>query len=93
MLRPTFFTAGFVFTLLAHSSVAAEPTLSQLDYSGSPQAVEALDRELYAAGTDPVKLAVIEQRLLAGLRARDTTYAARQVLCQRLGWVLGLAPE
>ena len=93
MLRPTFFTAGFVFTLLAHSSVAAEPTLSQLDYSGSPQAVEALDRELYAAGTDPVKLAVIEQRLLAGLRARDTTYAARQVLCQRLGWVLGLAPK
>jgi hypothetical protein len=93
MLRPTFFTAGFVFTLLAHSSVAAEPTLSQLDYSGSPQAVEALDRELYAAGTDPVKLAVIEQRLLASLRARDTTYAARQVLCQRLGWVLGLAPE
>lgn len=93
MLRPTFFTAGFVFTLLAHSSVAAEPTLSQLDYSGSPQAVEALDRELYAAGTDPVKLAVIEQRLLVGLRARDTTYAARQVLCQRLGWVLGLAPE
>lgn len=93
MLRPTFFIAGFVFTLLAHSSVAAEPTLSQLDYSGSPQAVEALDRELYAAGTDPVKLAVIEQRLLAGLRARDTTYAARQVLCQRLGWVLGLAPE
>jgi hypothetical protein len=93
MLRPTFFIAGFVFTLLAHSSVAAEPTLSQLDYSGSPQAVEALDRELYAAGTDPVKLAVIEQRLLVGLRARDTTYAARQVLCQRLGWVLGLAPE
>jgi HEAT repeat protein len=93
MLRPTFFTAGFVFTLLAHSSVAAEPTLSQLDYSGSPQAVEALDRELYAAGTDPVKLAVIEQRLLVGLRARDTTYAARQVLCQRLGWVLGLAPK
>ena len=93
MLRPTFFTAGFVFTLIAHSSFAAEPTLSQLDYSGSPQAVEALDRELYAAGTDPVKLAVIEQRLLAGLRARDTTYAARQVLCQRLGWVLGLTPE
>jgi hypothetical protein len=93
MLRPAFSTAGFVFTLLAHSSVAAEPTLSQLDYSGSPQAVEALDRELYAAGTDPVKLAVIEQRLLVGLRARDTTYAARQVLCQRLGWVLGLAPE
>jgi HEAT repeat protein len=40
-----------------------------------------------------VKLAVIEQRLLVGLRARDTTYAARQVLCQRLGWVLGLAPK
>ncbi len=93
MLRPAFFTASFAFTLIVHSSIAAEPTLSQLDYSGSPQAVEALDRELYAAGTDPVKLAVIEQRLLAGLRARDTTYAARQVLCQRLGWVLGLAPE
>ena len=92
MLRPTFFTAGFVFALMAHSSFAAEPTLSQLDYSGSPQAVEALDRELYAAGTDPVKLAAVEQRLLAGLRASDTTYAARQVLCQRLGWVLGLAP-
>jgi len=93
MLRLTFFTAGFIFTLIAHASVAAEPTLSRLDYSGSPMAVEALDRELYAAGTDPAKLAAVEQRLLAALRANDTTYAARQVLCQRLGWVLGLAPE
>lgn len=93
MLRLTFFTAGFIFTLIAHASVAAEPTLSRLDYSGSPMAVEALDRELYAAGTDPAKLAAVEQRLLTGLRANDTTYAARQVLCQRLGWVLGLAPE
>lgn len=93
MLRPTFFTAGFVFTLIAHASVAAEPTLSRLDYSGSPLAVEVLDRELYAAGTDPAKLAAVEQRLLAGLRASDPTFAARQVLCQRLGWVLGLSPE
>ena len=93
MLRPTFFAAAFALTPLVHLSAVAEPTLSQLDYSGSPLAIEALDRELYAAGTDPAKLAAIEQRLLAGLSAVDATYAARQVLCQRLGWVLGLGPE
>lgn len=93
MLRPTFFTAAFFSTLLASGSIAAEPALAQLDYSGSPLAVAALDRDLYAAGTDPAKLALIEQRLLAALRVSETTYAARQVLCQRLGWVLGLAPE
>jgi hypothetical protein len=85
-------SVALTLALLAPLGRAAEPAakLSALDYSGSPAAVEALDRELYAAGTDVAKLAAVEQRLLAALRAPDTTYAARQVICQRLGWVLGV---
>ena len=85
-------SVSLTLALLAPLSRAAEPIakLAALDYSGSPAAIEALDRDLYAAGTDVAKLAAIEQRLLAALRAPDTTYAARQAICQRLGWVLGL---
>lgn len=85
-------SVALTLALLAPLGRAAEPIakLAALDYSGSPAAVEALDRELYAAGIDVAKLAAIEQRLLAALRAPDTTYAARQAICQRLGWVLGL---
>ena len=85
-------SVALTLALVAPLGRAAEPTakLAALDYSGSPAAVEAIDRDLYAAGTDVAKFAAIEQRLLAALRAPDTTYAARQAICQRLGWVLGL---
>jgi HEAT repeat protein len=78
--------------LLALAGRAAEPApaLAGLTYSGDPQALVALDRDLGAAGTDPAKLAALEKRLLDLLRRSDTTFAARQALAQRLGTVLAL---
>jgi hypothetical protein len=91
MLRSTFSApALLVLGLFAPSLHAAEAKLANLDYSGSQAAVESLDKDLSAAGSNPAKLAALEQSLLKSLRAPDTTYAARQAICQRLGWVLAL---
>ena len=91
MLRSIFPSSAFLaLGLLAPSLHAAEAKLSTLDYSGSQAVVESLDKDLYAAGVNPAKLAALEQSLLKSLRAPDTTYAARQAICQRLGLVLAL---
>ena len=68
---------------------SAAPALIDLTYSGDQSALEALDAEIVAAGTDTAKLAALETRLLADLRRATATFAARQAICQRLGAVLG----
>jgi HEAT repeat protein len=81
----------FLCALVTVAPAADSPdALAALTYSGDPQALTALDQEIKAAGTDPAKLAAIEQRLLAVLRRSESTFAARQAAAQRLGWVLGL---
>jgi HEAT repeat protein len=79
--------AGLVLPLSA-----ADSALPALGFSGSQAALETLDGDLKAAGTDPAKLAAIEARLLAVLRNKDATYAARQAAAQRLGLVLAFSP-
>ncbi len=85
--------------LICGIAFAAAPVpLHQLTYPGDQAALEALDRELNAAGSDPAKLAAVEKTLLAAARSATATYAARQAASQRLGLVLGLgtgkpAPE
>lgn len=61
------------------------PPLQALDYAGSQQAVELLDREIADAGQDAAKLNPITTRLIRLLRDPSTTPAARQAICQRLG--------
>jgi hypothetical protein len=78
--------AGLVLPLSA-----ADSALPALGFSGSQAALETLDGDLKAAGTDPAKLAAIEARLLAVLRNKDATYAARQAAAQRLGLVLAFS--
>jgi hypothetical protein len=79
--------AGLVLPLSA-----ADSALPALGFSGSQAALETLDGDLKAAGTDPAKIAAIEARLLAVLRNKDATYAARQAAAQRLGLVLAFSP-
>ncbi len=82
------------FTLLLAAALRAAdsaPALAGLTYSGDQAALEALDRDLNAAGTDPAKLAALETRLLTLLRRTDTTFAARQAAAQRLGSVLAVS--
>jgi len=62
----------------------ADP-LASLSYAGTQAPVEALDRDLAAAGNDPARLAPIAHRLTALLRDPAATFAARQAACQRLG--------
>lgn len=76
----------------ALAAAAATPALSQLTYSGDQQPFETLDRDITAAGADAGKLADLEQRLLAALRASDATFAGRQAAAQRLGLVLAQGP-
>ena len=72
----------------ALSAADAPPALASLTYSGDLATLDALDRDLTAAGRDTAKLAAIESSLLAILRRNDTTFAARQAVCQRLGPIL-----
>lgn len=68
--------------------------LKSLDYSGDQQALVALDAEIAAAGTDAARLQAIARRLVPLLRQNDTTFAARQAICQRLALVLpGADPD
>ncbi len=87
------------FTLLLALVVtlhAAEPAadLGALTFSGDQSALDALDREIGAAGADAAKLAALESRLLAVLQRKDSSFAARQAVAQRLGSLLaqGSAP-
>ena len=72
-----------VLTALAFSALcstrAAEraPALASLTYSGDQSALEALDREIIAAGKDTAKLTALRGSLLAAvsythLRAHET---------------------
>ncbi len=75
------------------ASPAAAAQLRDLTYSGDQSLLVALDQEIVTAGKDRAKLAALEKRLLAELTRRDTTFAARQALAQRLGSVLAAAPD
>lgn len=87
----TLFLGAFAGLVPAAEDKPASP-LQSLDYSGSQQPIEAVDRDLVAAGKDPAKLAALETRLLDTLRKGDLTFAARQAICQRLGAVLAQTP-
>ena len=92
MFRPIF--TSFLLFSTALTAAEAPPALASLTYSGDQSALAALDRDLVAAATDPVKLAALETSLLAFLRRSDATFAARQAVCQRLGTVLAVsAPQ
>ncbi|MBM3843673.1 MAG: hypothetical protein FJ397_10525 [Verrucomicrobia bacterium] len=76
-------------------AAAGEPAaaaLESLTYSGDQSALEALDREVRAAGRDARKLVAVEERLVALLRRPEPTFAARQAACQRLALVLASGP-
>ena len=87
-----------VLTALAFSALcstrAAEraPALASLTYSGDQSALEALDREIIAAGKDTAKLTALRGSLLAVLRHRDASFAGRQAAGHRLGPVLAALP-
>ncbi len=87
--------AALIGSPLVRAANAAEPTsdLATLDYSGNQAALAALDTELAAARQDPTKLAALQQRLIAVVRDDESTFAARQAACQRLGLLLPAAPS
>lgn len=70
-------------TAAAPAAPASSP-LANLAYDATQQPVADLDREIAAAGQDKAKLNAIATRLLALLRAPNTSFAARQAICQRL---------
>jgi HEAT repeat protein len=55
--------------------------------------LQSLDAEINAARTDQGKASRIAADLLAQLARPDDTVAARQALCERLGWLLPLQKE
>lgn len=77
----------------AEKTAAGSAQLRDLTYSGDQALLVALDQEIVAAGRDRTRLAALEQKLLNELTRRDTTFAARQAIAQRLGTVLAAAPE
>lgn len=64
---------------------ASSADLASLAFDGSQAPVEALDREIAAAGHDRAELRALAQRLVTTLRSSDATFAARQAIAQRLG--------
>jgi len=89
MLRPAFLPFALFSAAALFAADPAAPALIDLTYSGDQSALDAIDRDLTAAGKDPAKLAALETRLLADLRRANATFAARQAICQRLGLVVG----
>lgn len=89
MLRPASFSFALFSAAALFAADPAVPALMDLTYSGDQSALDAIDRDLTAAGKDPAKLAAFETRLLADLRRANATFAARQAICQRLGLVVG----
>jgi HEAT repeat protein len=79
--------------LLAAQAPAASAPLAELTYSGDQQLLVTLDADIVAAGKDTTKLAALEKRLLADLARRDSTFAARQAIAQRLALVLSTQPD
>jgi HEAT repeat protein len=77
-------------TSIANPLGAAEPApaVAALTYSGDQSAIEAIDRDITAAGKDAAALGRIETSLVAVLRRTDATFAARQAVAQRLALVL-----
>ncbi|MFM9030131.1 MAG: HEAT repeat domain-containing protein, partial [Opitutaceae bacterium] len=86
------FAALAVPALPALRAAERAPALASLTYSGDQSALEALDRELVAAGKDTAKLTALRGSLLAVLRHRDASYAGKQAAAQRLGLVLAALP-
>ncbi len=91
MLRPL--PVILLALVAAHPAHAADlpAGLASLTYSGDPEPLAALDREIGAAGTDGAKLAALTQSLLGLLRDPELTFAARQAIALRLGRILGTA--
>lgn len=87
-----FFAAFALPAFPALHSAERAPALASLTYSGDQSALEALDRDLIAAGKDTAKLGALRASLLAVLRHRDATFAGRQAAGQRLGLVLAALP-
>ena len=74
------------------SAAEPPPAIISLTYSGDQKALEALDADVSAAGTDTAKLGALESRLLGLIRRADLTFTARQAIAQRLGTVLAQSP-
>lgn len=91
MLRPLLPLGLLLASLAPLAAADSAPALAGLTYSGDQASAEALDRDLAAAGTDPVRLARLESQWLGLLRRTDLTFAARQAVAQRLGSVLALS--
>jgi HEAT repeat protein len=62
----------------------AAADLNRLDYAGDQTALQAVDREIAAAGQTPAKLEAVARQLVAVLRSPNATYAAKQAAAQRL---------
>lgn len=91
-------TAALVAAAMTTAAVSATavrdaaPPLPDINYSGSQSALMALDAEISAARQEPAKLAAIADRLVGIIRDAESTFAARQAACQRLGLVLQAVP-
>ena len=68
------FTALGLSPLSAARAAESAPALALLTYSGDQSALEAVDREIIAAGRDATQLAKVRDSLLAVLRHRDATF-------------------
>jgi HEAT repeat protein len=90
MPRSIFTSLIAVLAVSLHAANA--PALTTLTYSGDQTAIESIDRDINAAGSDAQKLAAIEKQLFEALRHKDATFASRQAICQRLGLVLAQSP-
>lgn len=89
---PSTSAASTAATTASASAVAAAPALADLsayDYAGSLAPIDALDAAVAAAEKDAGKVAALNARLLEILAQPSTTFAARQAICQRLGYLLG----
>ncbi len=73
---------------VAATEPAPTNTLKTLDYSGSQQSLESLDRAITAAGADGSKASAIVHDLVELLRQPDATFTAQQAAAQRLGQLL-----
>ena len=70
------------------ADATANATLKSLDYSGSQQSLETLDRAIAAAGKDTAKVSALVADLVDVLKQPDISAAARQAVCERIGQLL-----
>lgn len=76
-------------TASAAPAIAPEiPGLATYDYGASLDPLKALDSDIANAGKDPAQVTALVARLTETLRAPATTFAARQAICERLGYLL-----